>query len=111
MSAQPNHTMSIAQYLAFERDQQDKHEFLEGEIYLQVGASVAHNLICANVIAALRPQLRGSSCRVYPSDIRIKIPHRQHYVYADVSVICGTVLLDDLDPETVLNPKIVIDVL
>lgn len=111
MSAQPHHTMSVTEYLAFERTQQDKHEYFEGAIYLQAGASVAHNLICANIIAALRPQLRGGPCRVYPSDIRIKIPQRRHYVYADVSVICGATILDDADPETVRNPKIVIEVL
>jgi Uma2 family endonuclease len=111
MSAQPKHALSVAEYLAFERGQQDKHEYVDGDIYLQAGASVAHNLICANIIAGLRPQLRGSSCRIYPSDIRIKIPQRRHYVYADVSIICGTTMLDDVDPETVRNPKVIIEVL
>src|SRR5215212_668013 len=98
MSAQPSHSMTVAEYL-------------EGNIYLQAGASVAHNLICANIIAALRPQLRGGSCRIYPSDIRIKIPQRPHYVYADISIICGTPMLDDVDPETVRNPKVIIEIL
>lgn len=111
MSAQPSHSMSVAEYLAFEHGQLDKHEYFEGNIYLQAGASVAHNLICANIIAALRPQLRGSSCRIYPSDIRIKIPQRPHYVYADISIICGTPMLDDVDPETVRNPKVIIEIL
>lgn len=111
MSAQPERTLSVAEYLAFERGQTNKHEYFEGEIFLQAGASIAHNLICANIIAALRPQLRGSSCRIYPSDIRIKIPQRQHYVYADVSIICGPPLLDSADPETVRNPKVIVEVL
>ena len=111
MTAQPKQIMSAAEYLAFERAQQDKHEFYEGEVYLQAGASVAHNLITANLIALLRPQLRGGPCRVYPSDIRIKIPQRSHYLYADVSIICGPILFDDADPETVRNPKIIIEVL
>jgi len=106
MSAQPDNVMTVAEYLAF-----DKHEYFEGAIYLQAGASIAHNLICANIIAALRPQLRGGSCRVYPSDVRIKIPQRRHYVYADVSIICGAVLLDEADPDTVRNPIILIEVL
>ena len=111
MSAQRKPALSVTEYLAFEHQQQDKHEYLDGNIYLQAGASVAHNLICSNIIAGLRPFLRGSPCRVYPSDIRIKIPQRRHYVYADVTVICGTPILDELDPETVRNPKIIFDVL
>ncbi len=111
MSAQPKHTLSVAEYLAFERGQQDKHEYIDGDIYLQAGASVAHNLICANIIAGLRPQLRGSSCRIYPSDMRIKISQRHHYVYADVTIICGTTMLDASDPETVRNPKVIIEIL
>ena len=111
MSAQPKQTMSVAEYFAFEHNQQEKHEYYEGAVYLQAGASVAHNLICANIIAALRPQLRGQRCQVYPSDIRIKIPQRRHYVYADVTIICAPVLLDEADPETVRNPKVIIEVL
>jgi Uma2 family endonuclease len=111
MPAQPKQIMSVAEYLAFERAQQDKHEFYEGEIYLQAGASVAHNLITANLIALLRPQLRGRPCHVYPSDIRIKIPQRRHYVYADVSIICSPILFDEVDSETVQNPKVIIEIL
>src|SRR5262245_16984251 len=111
MSAQPKHIMSVAQYLAFERGQTEKHEYFEGEIYLQAGASVEHNLISANLIAALHPQLRQKPCKVYPSDIRIKIPRRPHYVYADVTIICGDPLFDDQQRDTIRNPAVIIEVL
>ncbi|GAB4208466.1 MAG: Uma2 family endonuclease [Roseiflexaceae bacterium] len=103
--------LSVAEYLAFERGQSDKHEYFEGEIFLQAGASVAHNLIVANLIAALRPQLRGGPCRVYPSDVRLKIPNRRHYVYADVTLICGPPVFDDAEQDTVRNPTVIIEVL
>ncbi|HEU4327973.1 MAG TPA: Uma2 family endonuclease [Roseiflexaceae bacterium] len=111
MSASPKRRMSVAEYLVFERGQTDKHEYFEGEIFLQAGASVAHNLITANLIAALRPQLRGGPCRVYPSDIRLKIPNRRHYVYADVTIICGPPVFDDAEQDTVRNPILIIEVL
>ena len=42
MSAQSTSLVSAAEYLAFERLQHEKHEFFDGEIYLQAGASIAH---------------------------------------------------------------------
>ena len=53
MSAPPTSVISVAEYFAFERQQQAKHEFYDGEIFLQAGASMAHNLIAANIIGML----------------------------------------------------------
>lgn len=51
---------AVEDYLAFERDSQEKHEFVGGEVYLMTGASRKHNLIVANTLATLHRQLRAT---------------------------------------------------
>ncbi|HEX6292845.1 MAG TPA: hypothetical protein VFZ66_26910 [Herpetosiphonaceae bacterium] len=41
-------------------------------MYAMTGGTAHHNLIVANIIALLHGQLRGSSCGVFPSDLRLK---------------------------------------
>ncbi len=110
MSAQPELLLSITDFLAFERGQQEKHEYLNGRVYRQAGASFLHNLVCANVIAALRPLVRGGTCRVYANDLRLKIPQRQQYLYADVTVIRGAIVRDATDADTARNPRLICEV-
>ena len=111
MSAQPTSLVAVEEYLAFERHQREKHEFFDGEIYLQAGASMAHNLITANIIGNLHQQLRASPCNVLPSDMRIRTPRRRQYMYPDATIICGAPIFDDEYHDTIINPTIIFEVL
>jgi hypothetical protein len=73
MSAQPKPHVSEDAYLAFERASMTKHEYYHGQIYAMTGASEPHHVIAANTIASLHNQLRRTSCRVCPSDMRVKV--------------------------------------
>ncbi|MDQ1707208.1 MAG: hypothetical protein QOJ88_419 [Pyrinomonadaceae bacterium] len=53
MSSQTTPTYSPQQYLAIEREAQEKHEYLNGEIFAMGGASERHNLIVVNILAAI----------------------------------------------------------
>lgn len=99
------------EYLAMERRSNYKSEYVNGEIFAMAGASEAHNLIVANVIRELSVQLKGKSCKVYPGDLRVKIPHTGLYTYPDVSVVCGKAEFDDDQQDTLLNPILIIEVL
>ncbi|MFP4349737.1 MAG: Uma2 family endonuclease, partial [Desulfococcaceae bacterium] len=61
------------EYLARERSSEIKHEYYRGEIFALPGAARKHNLIVANLIGELRAQLKNTPCRVYASDMRLKI--------------------------------------
>jgi Uma2 family endonuclease len=111
MSALPQPYMTPAEYLAFERNQEQKHEYWHGQVYLMAGAKARHNLITANVIAGLHLQLRGRSCSVYPSDMRVLIPATGLYTYPDALVVCGKAEFEDTEEDTLLNPTVVIEVL
>jgi Uma2 family endonuclease len=104
---------TVAEYLRLERDVPEKHEFHDGEILAMSGGSPSHSLIASNTTRALGNRLLGKQCRVYESNLRIRIPRQDRYVYADGSVICGPEEFDpeDAKRETVVNPRLVVDVL
>jgi len=104
--------MTEAEYLEFERASEYKHEYIAGEVFAMTGASEAHNLITSNVIFALRSQMRGRPCKVYPGDMRVQIRPSGLYTYPDISVVCGeSILADDQHLDTLTNPMLIIEVL
>lgn len=108
----PHSTLVTPQeYLALERRGEDKSEYWDGEICLISGASRAHNLIVTNVGRELSTQLLERPCEVYPSDMRVRIPHTAWYVYPDVSVVCGEPQFEDAEVDTLLNPMVIVEVL
>ena len=111
MSTAPKQTWTEAKYLAFERSSEEKHEFLNGEIFAMAGAKENHNLIVANIIASLHSQVRNRPCRVYPSDMRVKSTHTGSYTYPDIVVVCDTPQFEDDERDTLLNPTVIIEVL
>jgi Uma2 family endonuclease len=98
-------------YLAFERDSEVKHEFIDGEIYAMVGASRNHNLIAGSTLVAIYNQLRGKSCEIYPSDMKVRTPSTGSYLYPDITVVCGEARFDDDQRDILLNPTLIIEVL
>ncbi len=96
-------------YLEAEKDSPIKHEYINGSIYAMAGASDAHVTICANLTALLRPHLRSQPCRLYPSDMKVKIVSRNCYYYPDLLITC-----DSRDQNSMYfkaYPKIIIEVL
>jgi len=114
MSALPQQTpvvMTEAEYLAFERASELKHEFIQGEVFAMTGASEAHNLISVNLITTLKTQLRGRPCKIYPGDMRLKVEASGLYTYPDISVVCGEAQFVDEEFDTLTNPTLLIEVL
>ena len=103
--------MTEAEYLVFERQQESKHEFIDGSIIAMTGASRAHNLICVNLITALHAQLRGHDCELYPADMRVKVQSTGLYTYPDINVVCETPNFTDDHLDTLVNPTVLIGVL
>lgn len=103
--------MTEAEYLAFERASDIRHEYLDGHVYAMTGASRAHNLISTYTAASLINQLRGRPCEVYASDMRVRVSATGLYTYPDVTVVCGNPQFADSALDTLLNPVLVIEVL
>jgi Uma2 family endonuclease len=101
-----------------ERDSEERHEYLDGQIYLMAGESPEHADICTNLIRELAPQLRDTPCRVR-SKAKVRsgpspIPRKSAkglFSYPDVVVICGEPQYYDEIRHTVINPTVIIEVL
>jgi Uma2 family endonuclease len=110
MSANPKHRWTVEEYLEFERTSEVKHEFVDGEIFQMAGASADHNRITANTIAALIAGLGDQPCDILGSDMRVRIS-AGHYAYPDIVIVCGEPQLENTQPETLLNPTVIVEVL
>jgi Uma2 family endonuclease len=112
MTAQPIPYVTEAEYLRHERASTLKHEYYAGQIYAMAGASEAHNLIAMNIAALLRARVRGSDCRAYPSDMRIKVQQTGLNTYPDFSIVCGEPSFAEPDKrDTLINPSLIIEIL
>jgi len=105
-----HHRHSFQDYLAVEEVSTVRHEFLDGEIYAMAGGSVLHAALSAAVLASLHRQLAGR-CRVYSSDLRIRVRSTGLASYPDVTVVCGAAQTDPENADTVVNPTVVVEVL
>lgn len=104
---------SLDEYFRLKRDSTVKHDFRNGQLIDMAGGTPEHSLITTNLISELSPRLKGSGCKVFDSNLRIRIAKKYRYTYPDVSVVCGDVRLDADDPTrtTVTNPRVVVEVL
>jgi Uma2 family endonuclease len=90
ISARKADFVSPEDYLAGELESSVKHEYVGGVLYSMAGANNVHNQIRVNTLAHLYTRLRGSSCRPYNSDtkVRLRFPTHERFYYPDVMVVC-----------------------
>lgn len=103
--------LSPQEYLALERQAPYKSEYYNGEVFAFAGATESHNLIVVNVLTLFNLQLKTKPCKVYPSDMRVKVSETGLYTYPDVTVVCGEAQLEDERLDTLLNPTVIVEVL
>jgi Uma2 family endonuclease len=111
MTSLAEQRLTAAEYLEIERAAEFKSEFYAGEMFAMAGASPPHVLITSNVTAELNAQLKGRPCRVYSSDLRVRVSETGLYTYPDVVVVCGEQQFDDEKRDTLLNPTLIVEVL
>jgi Uma2 family endonuclease len=101
--------LTATEFLAWEAVQPDKHEYLRGEIFAMVGATRKHVAVAMNVAFALRQKLAGTPCRVYMSDMKLRVEGADAFFYPDVLVTCDA---GDHRAETYLSaPAVIVEVL
>lgn len=105
--------MLIAEYLEREFRARTKSEFVDGELLDMAGVREPHALIVGNAFWMIRSVLDGTPCRVYSTDLRVRIKHKPRYRYPDVFVICGKTEFDADDSRqmSVTNPRVIVEVI
>jgi len=102
--------LSLEEYLSGERDAAQRHEFLNGELVAMSGGSRAHNLLATRVARLFGNHLEGSTCRVFQSDMKVRIESANRFYYPDVMVCCGPVAAEP-DPYYETAPSLIVEVL
>jgi Uma2 family endonuclease len=110
MVASPqNPNFSPDEYLQIEEQSPIKHEYIDGQLYAMFGASQDHNTISLNLSLALHRHIRGLGCRLFMSDVKVRILERNRFFYPDLAVSC-----DERDRETPLYlrfPNLIVEIL
>jgi Uma2 family endonuclease len=109
-----------AEYLAFERQAEERHEYIDGQIRAMAGESMEHARITANLARELGNELKGKPCEPLFKDMKVrsgpaqttktKWPPKGFFSYPDAVIVCGPVCHDEFR-DVVVNPKVVIEVL
>ncbi|MGQ0621865.1 MAG: Uma2 family endonuclease [Panacagrimonas sp.] len=104
--------MTDEEYLAFERASPERHEFVDGEMYLMTGGSRTHSELGVRLVTSFQNRLRRSPCKVYSHDLRVQVRNQSRYFYPDLVIVCGGVQTrEDALKDTVLNPGVIAEVL
>ncbi|MGI8669165.1 MAG: Uma2 family endonuclease [Aridibacter sp.] len=97
------------EYLKFEENAKNRHEFMDGEIISMAGGTRKHSLLTTNISRLLGNHLEKTDCEVYSSDFKVKV-REGHNVYPDVAVACGEIITSNNDL-ILHNPLIVFEIL
>jgi Uma2 family endonuclease len=111
MSSVPTRRISPQEYLATERLADFRSEYLRGEVFAMAGASYEHTLVKDNTAGEARGQLKSGPCRVLTSDMRVKVDATGLYTYPDIAIVCDEPQFEDEVFDTLLNPRVLVEVL
>ena len=100
-----------AEFLVREEASLTKHEWLNGVIYDMSGGTPAHSGLQTQVIILLGIQLRGKRCRVFNSELAVRVLATGLFTYPDVSIICGALERDPENKNAATNPRVLVEVL
>jgi Uma2 family endonuclease len=102
---------TFSEYVRFEEDAREKHEFFCGSILAMAGGTLEHSRIANAVSASLTAQLRGKRCVVLESNARVRVRATGNAYYPDASVVCGEITHDQNDRLSLSNPSVLVEVL
>ena len=109
--AQETKLYTPEEYLEFEVNSEERHEYINGEVICVAGGTPNHSQIVLNLGGTLNFELKRQSYRVYVTDQRLWIPEKRIYTYPDVIVIQGEVQLQEGRKDTIINPLMIVEVL
>lgn len=103
--------MTEPEYLAFEESSEERHEFVNGEVFAMIGGTLRHNVIINNIRHSLTEQLADKNCLVTTSETRVKVDSKITYRYPDILVVCQKIEYAENRKDTIKNPIVLVEVL
>ena len=112
MVANPKRHYTLEEYFELERCAEERYEFWNGEVFCMSGVSPEHAQIEVNLTVHLTTRFAGRNCRVFPANVRIKVPNAPPYRYADLSALCGEARFEKIGGvDALTNPSLIVEVL
>ena len=112
MAANPERRYTLEEYLELDRTSEERLEFWDGEVFCMSGVSEEHAEIETNLLVFLKPLLRARGCRIFPANVRVKVPSAPPYRYPDVSALCGEAKFEEIGGvDALTNPQLIVEVL
>jgi Uma2 family endonuclease len=112
MSVQVKPRYTLEEYFALELASEERYEYFNSEVFCMSGVSPNHAQIESNLITSLNNELRARGCRVFPANIRIKVPAAPPYRYPDLAVVCEKPSYEKIGGiEALTNPVLLVEVL
>jgi Uma2 family endonuclease len=109
ISSAPSPRMTAAEYLEWEPRQEQRYEYINGNIIAMTGGTIPHNDIAINLLTMLLPQVRASGCRINMADVKLCVNETGLYYYPDLMVSCHP---QDLNARKFIQfPKLIVEVL
>ncbi len=102
---------SVEEYLELERGADERHEYLDGQIYLMAGESIEHSTINSNVTTRLNIALIGTPCQVLSPNMKVRTSPTGLYAYPDATVVCGEPQFHEDRRDILVNPTVIVEVL
>lgn len=107
---QPIYTLE--EYAELEKSSEERYEFYDGNVWSMAGASSKHEDIVMNTGTELKNKLRGRGCKVYGSNLRVKVPIYPPYRYPDLTALCEERIFENFyGLELLTNPTLIVEVL
>jgi Uma2 family endonuclease len=111
MTAVPSRKATYAEYLALERSSETKHEYVNGELYAMAGGSPEHARLAFELGYLLKAAFGDKPCRVFSSDARVRVEATDRSAYPDLTIVCGALETSPTDPDAIVNPTVLVEVL
>ncbi len=109
---------TVAEYLEFERQSEERHEFIDGVVLAMAGESPQHSIINFNLITEIGVAIKGTSCRGFSPNMKVRSGEQTIansikglFSYPDLTVVCGEPHFHDKAGDVLINPNVIFEVL
>jgi Uma2 family endonuclease len=102
--------ITVEEYLVGEQIAEERHDYVNGQVFVMTGATEAHEIVAGNLFIAIGTHLRGKRCRVFKGDMKVRLGlhGKDFFYYPDVMVACDPT---DSEPLYKTRPKLIVEVM
>ena len=73
MTALSMPSLTLTEFLTWENEQPERHEFHRGEVFAMVGGRRVHGRVVSNLVRRSSEALDGSPCQVFHEGMKVEV--------------------------------------